>query len=103
MAVRALNLYVFAAHARRAEEVQLAGQFAEQGVRLRLAVPLGCATTLGRQVLKSDTKLTGTSRLQSPCFQNSNPVIHIRFLKILLTLLLRERSALLPGQVIPKS
>ena len=35
--------------------MQLAGQFAEQGVRLRLAVPLGCAATLGRQVLKSDT------------------------------------------------
>jgi len=39
----------------RADEVQLAGQYDSQGVRLRLAVPLGDAATLSRQVLKSDT------------------------------------------------
>ena len=39
----------------RADEVQLAGQYDGQGVRLRLAVPLGDAAALGRQVLKSDT------------------------------------------------
>lgn len=39
----------------RKEEVQLAGQYGEQGLRLSLKVPLGDAATLGRAVLKSDT------------------------------------------------
>lgn len=40
---------------RRADEAQLAGQYDAQGVRLSLQVPQGCAATLSRQVLKSDT------------------------------------------------
>ena len=40
---------------RAADEVQLAGQFGSQGLRLTLQVPQGCSTTLNRQVLKSDT------------------------------------------------
>lgn len=39
----------------RMDEVQLAGQYAPQGMRLRLAVPQGDAATLARRVLKSDT------------------------------------------------
>lgn len=35
--------------------MQLAGQYAPQGVRLRLAVPQGDAATLARRILKSDT------------------------------------------------
>ena len=36
-------------------EVQLAGQYSPQGVRLELAVPQGCTATLDRLLIKSDT------------------------------------------------
>lgn len=48
----------------KSDEVQLAGQYDSQGVRLRLVVPLGDAATLGRQVLKSDTATISVPELE---------------------------------------
>ncbi|KAL4425611.1 hypothetical protein ABPG75_009627 [Micractinium tetrahymenae] len=48
----------------KADEVQLAGQYAPQGVRLRLAVPQGDAATLARRVLKSDTATVSIPELE---------------------------------------